>query len=67
MNYSLWPFLWFGLPGRLLTELAMAREGRVFGHGSSASRLPYQDWWPTCHRSWLSQSSEMRRGFLGKE
>ena len=22
MNFSFWPFLWFGLPGRLLTEVS---------------------------------------------
>ena len=31
MNFSLWAFLWFGLPGRLLTEFG-AQTSIVFGH-----------------------------------
>ena len=33
MNFSFWPFLWFGLPGRLLI-LALRKEGKSFPRGS---------------------------------
>ena len=27
MNFSFWPFLWFGLPGRLLAKVILTSQG----------------------------------------
>ena len=34
MNFSFWPFLWFGLPGRLLKDGHARVETRVFKNAS---------------------------------
>ena len=41
MNFSFWPFLWFGLPGRLLIDIAFEQMRRSAFTLSDARRLAH--------------------------
>ena len=62
MNFSFWPFLWFGLPGRLLILLTSIKPG-VEVTCTSLPPLPPGKYWP--HLDPVALNSVIRMSCLG--